>query len=234
MISNLYGNPHSSSDPAKLSGHVVDHVREKALRFFGADPAHFDLIFTANATAAIKIVAEGFRDLAIGDLAVASSTSRSFWYGYHIDSHTSLVGVREYTSGNFHCFSSDEEVETWLDGSPASASLLNGGDLPGLFAYPGQSNMTGKRQALSWTGQLRSSSNSCHQNIYSLLDAAALATTSPLDFVFTDPQSAPDFTALSFYKIFGFPDLGALIVRKNSGHMLSSRYEHPLHKSYNE
>ena len=221
MISNLYGNPHSSSDPAKLSGHVVDSVREKALRFFGADPEHFDLIFTANATAAVKIVAESFRDLAIGDLAVASSTPRSFWYGYHKDCHTSLVGLREYTSGNFHCFSSDKEVEGWLDECPSSYSLLNGGDLPGLFAYPGQSNMTGRRLPLSWTGQLRSSSKSWHQNVYSLLDAAALATTSPLNFA--DPESAPDFTALSFYKIFGFPDLGALIVRKDSGHILSWR-----------
>jgi molybdenum cofactor sulfurtransferase len=221
MISNLYGNPHSSSDPAILSGHAVDSIREKALRFFGADPEHFDLIFTANATAAIKIVAESFRDLAIGDLTVASSTSRSFWYGYHKDAHTSLVGVREYTSGTFHCFSSDEEVETWLDDCPSTCSSLNGGDLPGLFAYPGQSNMTGRRLPMSWTRQLRQSPKSCHQNVYSLLDAAALATTAPLDFA--DPDSAPDFTALSFYKVFGFPNLGALIVRKDSGHILSWR-----------
>jgi molybdenum cofactor sulfurtransferase len=60
-----------------------------------------------------------------------------------------------------------------------------------------------------------------HQNTYSLLDAAALATTSPLNF--SCPDEAPDFTVLSFYKVFGFPDLGALIVRKKSGHILTWR-----------
>jgi molybdenum cofactor sulfurtransferase len=76
MISNLYGNPHSKSDPAHLSGQEVDDVREEALRFFGADPEQFDLIFTANATAAIKLVADSFRDL-----ASTGTPSGTFWYG---------------------------------------------------------------------------------------------------------------------------------------------------------
>jgi molybdenum cofactor sulfurtransferase len=78
--------------------------------------------------------------------------------------------------------------------------------------------MTGRRLTLSWTERLR---KSVHQDTYSLLDAATLATTSQLDF--SNPDAAPDFTAVSFYKIFGFPDLGALIVRKKSGGILSWR-----------
>lgn len=53
------------------------------------------------------------------------------------------------------------------------------------------------------------------------MDAAALASTAPLDL--SDPATAPDFVALSFYKIFGFPNIGALIVRKDSAHVLESR-----------
>ncbi|KAH8657501.1 pyridoxal phosphate-dependent transferase [Tricladium varicosporioides] len=217
MISNLYGNPHSASDPAHLSGSEVDRIREEALRFFGADPEHFDLIFTANATAAIKLVEEGLRDL-----AQASSPSGTFWYGYHKDAHTSLVGVRELTFGAHHCFKSDDEVEQWLNGSLPSSVLhtASSGTL-GLFAYPGQSNMTGRRLPLAWSGKLRRSALPTLQDTYSLLDAAALATTCQLDF--SDPEAAPDFTSLSFYKIFGFPDLGALIVRRKSGHILSWR-----------
>ena len=56
---------------------------------------------------------------------------------------------------------------------------------------------------------------------YTLLDAAALASTAPLDL--SDTAQAPDFVALSFYKIFGFPNIGALIVRKDSAHVLQSR-----------
>jgi molybdenum cofactor sulfurtransferase len=131
------------------------------------------------------------------------------------------VGVRELTNSNHHCFGSDRDVEEWLNGYPTDFSSANDGALPGLFAYPGQSNMTGRRLPLQWTGKLRHSTKVHHQNTYSLLDAAALATTTQLDF--SDPDTAPDFTALSFYKIFGFPDLGALIVRKKSGHILSWR-----------
>lgn len=39
----------------------------------------------------------------------------------------------------------------------------------------------------------------------------------------SNAATAPDFTALSFYKIFGFPNIGALIVRKASAHTLQSR-----------
>lgn len=41
--------------------------------------------------------------------------------------------------------------------------------------------------------------------------------------VFGNPAEAPDFACLSLYKIFGFPDLGALVVRKASGHILTLR-----------
>ncbi|KAI9642355.1 hypothetical protein NHQ30_009159 [Ciborinia camelliae] len=216
MMGNLFGNPHSASAPAQLSGFVVDSVREKALKFLGADPAHFDLVFTANATAAIKLVAESFRDLAL-----ESSTSGSFWYGYHKDAHTSLVGPREHTNGQHHCFTSDQEVEDWLLGYRSLPGRREDDETPGIFAFPGQSNMTGRRLPLSWSKKLRRSTRISHQNTYSLLDAAGLATTTQLDF--SDPEAAPDFTVLSFYKIFGFPDLGALIVRRKSAHILTWR-----------
>ncbi|KAM0723908.1 hypothetical protein Q7P37_000898 [Cladosporium fusiforme] len=191
LIGNLYGNPHSASQPSALAGHRVDEVRERALRFFNADPDKFDLVFTANATAAIKMVIDCFRDH-------ASASNTPIWYGYHRDAHTSLVGIRESTKLH-RCFTSDEEVDIWINsgglGGPRARQI-------GLFAYPGQSNMTGRRLPTSWPGRIRKS-------------------TAPLDL--SDAATAPDFTALSFYKIFGFPNIGALIVRKDSAHMLQNR-----------
>lgn len=246
MTSTLYGNPHSANEPARLSGEMVDAVRERTLRFLGADPEHFDLVFVANATAGIKLVADAFRDLA------EKTWTGSFWYGYHKDAHTSLVGVRELAGAEARCFTGDAEVEHWLasadeaptdwhlnqyghhrhhsqqsqhkfrrrtDQGPGRGRTAGGG--LGLFAYPGQSNMTGRRMPLSWPGMLRRSRP--HANTYSLLDAAALAMTSSMAPVFADPDSAPDFTVLSLYKIFGFPDLGALVVRRDSGHILTLR-----------
>jgi molybdenum cofactor sulfurtransferase len=214
-VANLYGNPHSANAPAKLSGQLIDDTREKTLRFFGADPEHFDLIFVANATAAIKLVMESFKDLAITSKLVDGHEG-GFRYFYHIDCHNSVIGVRETTDDSHYCFRNDAEVEQWLAGT----SSQNEGSKLGLFAYPGQSNMTGRRLPLSWPGILRKSAHPSHQDTYSLLDAAALATSYPLNKVFSDPETAPDFTSLSFYKIFGYPDLGALIVRKASGRIL--------------
>ncbi|SPQ18723.1 4e0438f3-a21a-4ddb-96ce-2bb24df7defd [Thermothielavioides terrestris] len=252
LLANLYGNPHSANRPAALSGDVVDGARARALRFLGADPRHFDLVFAANATAAIKLVADAFRDLAARS---SRATSRaSFWYGYHRDAHTSLVGVRELAGGDHHVFADDEEVEAWLDGGgdawdggghgnghwhghgcgcghgAAGEQRGRGGGVQrlsslGLFAYPGQSNLTGRRLPLEWAGRLRRAARARRdlRDTYSLLDAAALAMTSPMAEVFADPEAAPDFVCVSFYKIFGFPDLGGLVVRRDSGHILALR-----------
>ena len=73
--------------------------------------------------------------------------------------------------------------------------------------------MTGRRPPLSWPARLRQSSWSRHKKLFTLLDAAAYAMTTPLDL--SDPSASPDFVAVSLYKIFGYPDLGALIVRKS-------------------
>lgn len=178
------------------------------LSFFRADPEYFDLIFVANATAAIKLVADGLRD-------------EDTWCGYHADSHTSLVGLREIASAGSRCFFSDAEVDEWLSAGAGFPGEETGGNCStswGLFAYPAQSNMNGRRLPLDWPARLRKSRNG---RMYSLLDAAAYVASAQLDL--SDYVTAPDFTALSFYKIFGFPDLGALIVRKDAGHVLLNR-----------
>ncbi|KAJ6255997.1 hypothetical protein Dda_9291 [Drechslerella dactyloides] len=201
MTSNLFGNPHSASPSSMLSSIRVEDVRDRVLRFFNADPEHFDLVFVANATAGIKMVMDGFRDLPTG-----------YWYGYHRDAHNSLVGVREHAN-SARCFANDDEVEKWIaeeDEDTTSTSAR-------LFAYPAQSNMNGRRSPLRWCSEIRRS-KPC---TYTLLDAAAFLTTGCLDL--SNHEEAPDFICMSFYKIFGYPDLGGLIVRKASGDMLTRR-----------
>ncbi|KAL8787824.1 MAG: hypothetical protein Q9213_002011 [Squamulea squamosa] len=208
LMQNLYGNPHSNSSSSQLSTRQIEDVRLRALRYFKADPEFFDLVFVANATAGIKLVMEGFREQEGG-----------FWYGYHSDAHTSLIGVREGASEH-RCFGHDGEVADWMQSLSASGVPSHIGRI-GLLAYPAQSNLNGRRLPLSWPGRLRFSCQSSNRHIYSLLDAAALLSTSPLDL--SDPSQAPDYTVLSFHKIFGFPNLGALIVRKESGQPLAGR-----------
>ena len=219
MNSHLFGNPHSNSPSSMHSTDSVETGRLQALRFFKADPEHFDLIFVANATAAIKMVVDCLSDCHRNE---DGHILQGFRYGYHADSHTSLVGPREVSRAPARCFESDEEVEKWLhsrESQPESHAPVNGEALE-LFAYPAQSNMNGRRLPLNWPARLRSTSRPGLE-AYSLLDTAAYVATSQLDL--SNPNTAPDFTALSFYKIFGFPDLGALIVRKAAGHVLTQR-----------
>ncbi|KAL8823107.1 MAG: hypothetical protein Q9191_006168 [Dirinaria sp. TL-2023a] len=208
MMTDLLGNPHSASSSSQTSTRRIENVRLRVLQFFKADPDDYEVIFVANATAGIKLVSEAFR-----------ADKDGFWYGYHKDAHTSLVGARELSSSGHHCFESDAEIENWLSGKGcpdgrAENSLR-------LFAYPAQSNMNGRRLPLSWPSRVRALGAAKQRRLYTLIDAAALVSTSPLDL--SNPSLAPDFTVLSFYKIFGFPDLGALIVRKEAGHVLECR-----------
>ncbi|EFX01756.1 molybdenum cofactor sulfurase [Grosmannia clavigera kw1407] len=176
MMSSLLGNPHAASPSSQAASLLVEDVRLRALQFLGADPAAFDLIFVANATAGIKLVTEAFRTLPGGGFA---------------------SGVDNV-----------------------------------LFAYPAQSNMDGQRYPLSWASDVRTSPNSndnadSHDatspspRIWTLLDAAAYASTAPLDL--HDAVTAPDFVVLSFYKIFGWPDLGALLVRRPAEAVFDTR-----------
>lgn len=209
MTSNLLVNPHSASSYSQQSTRRIEDIRLRVLLFFNADPEEFDVVFVANATAGIKLVMEAFGDHESG-----------YWYGYHKDSHTSLVGVRENATVGQRCFQSDAEVDRWLSGIDTAIESSTEARF-GLFAYPAQSNMNGRRLPPDWPGKIRSSRLAEHRHIYSLLDAAALVSTSPLKL--GDPDKSPDFTVLSFYKIFGFPDLGALIVRKEAAPMLRRR-----------
>ena len=213
---NVLGNPHSRSPSSVLSTQRIDDARLKALNFFKADPEHFDLVFVQNATAAIKLVADGLVDF-------ARRRQQTLWYGYHAASHTSLVGVRELATSGSRCFENDKLVDEWISARKASSADPNQfpNESLALFAYPAQSNMDGRRLPLSWPGKMRDSRQDRKQDTYVLLDASALCTTAQLDL--SDHTGAPDFVALSFYKIFGYPDLGGLIIRKSSGHALTQR-----------
>ena len=76
-----------------------------------------------------------------------------------------------------------------------------------LFAYPAQSNFSGVKHPLEWI-------ELAHEQDWDvLLDCAAFAPTSRLDLSMWEP----DFVAVSFYKMFGYPTgLGALIARRRT------------------
>lgn len=212
---NLYGNPHSENPSSKLSASKVTAVRLQVLALFKADPAKYDVIFCANTTAGVKLVADAFAGHEQDEGEKGEKGKGSFKYKFHKDCHTSLIGPRGM-AGSTECLWGDEEVEAWLD-SPEEDEGEEG--RLGLFAWPGQSNFSGRRLPIhSWSSKLRETRGG---RFYSLFDAAALVMTSPLDL--SDADTSPDFIVCSFYKLFGYPDLGALIVRRESAGVLQHR-----------
>ena len=196
LTSTLLSNPHSHSASGIETDNRIKSIRLRILQLFNASPKLFDVVFVPNATGGIKLIADGF-----------SASRRGFRYRYLRDAHTSLVGVTGLA-----------RESGWLTEDDVTDWIRTGGEPgPGLFAYPAQSNLNGRRFPLHWPKQLRET----RQGWYSLLDASSLLTTTPLDY--SDTASAPDFTVMSFYKVFGYPDLGAVIVRKEVGHMLVQR-----------
>ncbi|KAF5001403.1 hypothetical protein FGRMN_1072 [Fusarium graminum] len=208
MTTVLYGNPHSASPSSQQSTSRVEDARMNLLTFFGADPADYDVVFVANATAGVKLVVDAMR-----------TQPNGFFYAYHQASHTSLVGVREeaITSTSID----DDEVSSWSNGRYPFQDITTTSPPLTLFAYPAQSHMDGKRYPLSWAVDIQKAAKSPSHKILTLLDASSFVATSRLDF--SDSSMAPDFTVLSLYKIFGFPDLGALIVKRSSEWVFDNR-----------
>lgn len=200
LTSVLYGNPHSGSLPSQLSTDQVDDVRLRLLEFFNADSDEYDLVFVSNATAGVKLVLDGLRSIPGG-----------FNYAYHQACHTSLVGVREEAKHSV-CLN-DEQVEGWINGD---SLLADDQSSTAMFSYTAQSHMDGQRYPMSWARDIKAA----HQ-AYTLLDAASLGATSRLDM--SHPDFSADFVVLSLYKIFGFPDLGVLLVRKSAEHLFDKR-----------
>ncbi|AHG92460.1 aminotransferase class V (plasmid) [Gemmatirosa kalamazoonensis] len=186
----VLGNPHSESPASLASSALLAEARSRVLRFLDADPARYGVVFTANTTGAIRLVAEGFRFAPRAPLVLAQ------------DDHNSVNGMREYArraGAPVLYLPLDEELR--LVGAAEELEALGTG---GLFAFPAQSNFSGVRHPLSLVRQARALGYSV------LLDAAAYVPTSPLSL-----RDVPaDFVALSFYKMFGYPTgLGALVAR---------------------
>lgn len=192
LSSNVYGNPHSQSRSSQRTTAFLENAKSRVLKMFNTDSSEYDLIFTQNSTAAIKLLGEGLSD-------------RDWSYAYSEDAHTSLVGLRQLAT-NYKTFSTDSfhDCTNELYNESVSKNLL--------VAWPGQSNFSGERFInKDWHVKAKALGD----NVYTLLDIAALAMTYPIDLS-SESALATDFLCLSFYKIFGFPDLGALLIKKSS------------------
>jgi selenocysteine lyase/cysteine desulfurase len=201
LATRVLGNPHSESAPSIASTDALEEARGLTLRSLDADPNEYDVVFTANATAAIRILSEAF-PFTSGSRLVLSA-----------DNHNSVNGLRIAASKRR---ASIEYVELDDDLRPANPMRwLVRAAQPSLFAYPAQSNFSGVRHSLEWVAEARA------RGYRVLLDAAAFVPTRALSL----SRVPADFVAVSFYKMFGYPTgVGALVARRDALATLRRRY----------
>jgi selenocysteine lyase/cysteine desulfurase len=199
LRAQVYGNPHSENGPSRTSTETIDRARARVLEFLDSDGDEYTVCFTANASAAIKLVAESFPFRRGSQLTLSA------------DNHNSVNGIGEYARR------AGAEVRTIglttalrLD-DPRAILKRALGRRGRLFAFPAQSNLSGVRHPLSLV------SDAQRLGYAVLLDAAAFLPTCALSL----REVHPEFVALSFYKMFGLPTgVGALVVRRDVLEML--------------
>jgi molybdenum cofactor sulfurtransferase len=198
LRSGVLGNPHSASPASVKMTEHVERTRRQILTYFNARAEDYILVFTQNASAALKLVGESF------------SFAPGSRYLLTFDNHNSVNGIREFARAKGATVSYAPLVmpelrldlarlETMLsEADPAHANL---------FAYPAQSNFSGVKHPLDIIAKAQS------KGWRVLLDAAAFVPTNPLDL----SAARPDFVTLSFYKMFGHPTgVGALLIRRSA------------------
>jgi selenocysteine lyase/cysteine desulfurase len=93
ILSGCYGNPHSDSPTSRASTELVEQARAAVLTHFGASPDEYAVIFSANATNAVRLVGEAYawrgrvRDDAEGSQPVDPADTHT------IDEYLTLLGL---------------------------------------------------------------------------------------------------------------------------------------------
>jgi selenocysteine lyase/cysteine desulfurase len=195
MLAEVLGNPHSGNPASLESTARMERARARVLEFLHAHPDEYAVVFTANASGALRLIGESF------------PFRRGSRYLLTADNHNSVNGIRRFAAQagaavRYVPLEPDLRVpdpEPWLREDPPAG--------PSLFAFPAQSNFSGHRHPLSWVDR----AHECGYDV--LLDAAAFVPTSPLRL----DAVRPDFVCLSFYKMFGYPTgIGALVARREA------------------
>jgi len=198
LAGQVFGNPHSANPTSLAATRLIESARAAILGFFNADPEEYTVIFSQNASGALKLVGEAYP---------FKEDSR---YLMTFDNHNSVNGIREFAHNKgaqvTYIPVSLPEMRADMDSLETSLDLAEAGQ-NNLFAYPAQSNFSSVQHPLEWIERAQA------RGWDVLLDAAAFAPSNPLDLGIYKP----DFVPLSFYKIFGYPTgIGALLARRKA------------------
>lgn len=200
LKNSVFGNPHSENGPSRASTDAIDRARGAVLEFLDAAPDDYAVIFTANTSAAIKLVAESYPFGARRGLVLSA------------DNHNSMNGIRQFAFARGARVKYLPLNDDLMLSDPAEGLQRHRGENCGLFGYPAQSNFSGVKHSLD----LIAESQVLGYDV--ILDAAAYLPTNRLSLT----RHPADFVVFSGYKILGFPTgVGALVARRDKLAMLT-------------
>ena len=194
---SVLGNPHSLNPTSAASTELIERARTAVLRYFNAS-SEYRVIFTPNATGALKLVGEAY----------------PFGTGSHFlltsDNHNSVNGLREFARawGATTTYLPSTSPSLRVDESRLDACLGRADrGRSNLFAYPAQSNFSGAQHPLEWIATAQTAGWDV------LVDGAAFVPSNRLDL----SEWKPDFVPISLYKLLGYPTgVGCLLVREDA------------------
>jgi selenocysteine lyase/cysteine desulfurase len=237
-----FGNPHSENPASAASTELIERARRAVLAYFNAPPQEYAAIFTANATAACRLVGEAY-PFGLRTRLVLTQ-----------DNHNSVNGIREFARarGAVTRYVPFCSPELRIDDDAIGQALARRGPGPlgaagrvargGVAPWAGRGSRARRQRppdpdggpagALSAAAPRRglfgypAQSNFsgvqhplrwielAHEHGYDvLLDAAAYVPSNRLDLSVVKP----DFVPVSWYKVFGYPTgVGCLIARREA------------------
>lgn len=197
LADHIFGNPHSANETSSAMTTRVEETRKAVLDWFNAR-GRYVAVFTANASAALKLVGEAY-PFAPGRRAL-----------FTVDNHNSVNGIREFAAAKGASVAyAPLTVPNLRVDRPALSRMLSDRSADGrdLLAFPAQSNFSGVKHDLGIVDEAQAAGWDV------LLDAAAFVPTNALDLAVVRPQ----FVVLSFYKMFGYPTgVGCLLIAKDA------------------
>ncbi|EGP82448.1 uncharacterized protein MYCGRDRAFT_14753, partial [Zymoseptoria tritici IPO323] len=215
LLDSSYGNPCSSSLFSTLPADQMGCIRLRILGLFNADPQVYDVVFVQNIQAAVEIIGHSLQEM-------TGKQKGPQWLGYYAGMYSNIACLTE-SRPRTKCFGDEHEVQTWIRKGKFRQRR-------GLFAYPGQTTPGARVLPLEWyVGAITIQFS--QGSVYVMVDASALCCTGGLDFSYH--YALPDFVTVTLDRIFGYPDLSALLIRRAAirqiwGHGVAAG---PIHKA---
>src|SRR5690625_1816221 len=165
LCRSVLGNPHSRNPTSKAATEVVERARRRVLEFFNADSSEYEVIFTLNASGALKVVGEAY------PFRKGSS------FRLTADNHNSVNGIREFAKQH------GAEVTYLQLGNDLMiddlAEQLAGADHTVPTSSPTRPSRTSLGSNTPWSGSKRRTHSATMSSSMPLPSARRVASTSP-------------------------------------------------------